>query len=113
VHLLLRNPGADVLRAGVSSFVGVSTNTATDSRAVGSRNNRSGNRADSHNRNSAVDSHSNRAAMGLKILQRRHVPRYTVTGDGLPGDPVNLALVGTLGQLHAAFATAGWAGQTR
>lgn len=48
--------------------------------------------------------------MGLKILQRRHVPRYTVTGDGLPGDPVNLALVGTLGQLHAAFATAGWAG---
>ncbi len=22
--------------------------------------------------------------MGLKILQRRHVPRYTVTADGLP-----------------------------
>ena len=27
--------------------------------------------------------------MGLKILQRRHIPRYTTTGDGLPGDPVN------------------------
>lgn len=48
--------------------------------------------------------------MGLKILQRRHFPRFTVTADGLPGDPVNLALIGTLGQLRAAFATAGWAG---
>jgi hypothetical protein len=46
--------------------------------------------------------------MGLKILQRRRVPRYTVTGDGLPGDPVNVALIGTLAQLRAAFATAGW-----
>jgi len=46
--------------------------------------------------------------IGLKILQRRHVPRYTVTGDGLPGDPVNLVLTGTVEQLHAAFAIAGW-----
>ena len=46
--------------------------------------------------------------MGLKILQRKRVPRYTITGDGLPGDPVNLALIGTLQQLHTAFATAGW-----
>jgi hypothetical protein len=46
--------------------------------------------------------------MGLKILQRRHVPSFTVTGDGLPGDPVNLALIGTLQQLRSAFATAGW-----
>jgi len=46
--------------------------------------------------------------MGLKILQRRHVPRYTITGDGLPGDPVNLVLMGTLQQLRTAFATAGW-----
>jgi hypothetical protein len=46
--------------------------------------------------------------MGLKILQRKRVPRYAITGDGLPGDPVNLVLTGTLGQLHAAFATAGW-----
>lgn len=46
--------------------------------------------------------------MGLKILQRRHIPRYTTTGDGLPGDPVNLVLMGTLQQLRSAFATAGW-----
>ena len=46
--------------------------------------------------------------MGLKILQRKLVPRYTITGDGLPGDPVNLALIGTLQQLRAAFATLGW-----
>ena len=46
--------------------------------------------------------------MGLKFLQRKHVPRFTVTGDGLPGDPVNLALVGTLSQLRTAFAAAGW-----
>jgi hypothetical protein len=46
--------------------------------------------------------------MGLKVLQRKQVPRYTVTGDGLPGDPVNLALIGNLGQLRDAFAQAGW-----
>jgi LssY C-terminus len=47
--------------------------------------------------------------MGLKILLRQRVPRFTITGDGLPGDPVNVALIGTLKQLRAAFATAGWA----
>src|SRR3974390_3838380 len=47
--------------------------------------------------------------VGLKILQRKRVPSYTITGDGLPGDPVNIALVGTLGQLRAAFAALGWA----
>lgn len=46
--------------------------------------------------------------ISLKILQRKHVPRYTITGDGLPGDPVNLVLMGTLNQLNAAFAIAGW-----
>ena len=46
--------------------------------------------------------------MGLKILQRKSVPRFTITGDGLPGDPVNVVLMGTLSQLRAAFATAGW-----
>jgi hypothetical protein len=46
--------------------------------------------------------------MGLKILQRKHVPRFTITGDGLPGDPVNLVLTGTLAQLQAAFMLAGW-----
>ena len=34
--------------------------------------------------------------ISLKILQRKRVPRYTITGDGLPGDPVNLVLAGTL-----------------
>ena len=48
--------------------------------------------------------------VGLKILQHRHVPRFTITGDGLPGDPVNLALIGTLQQLRGAFASAGWSG---
>ena len=40
----------------------------------------------------------------LEILHRKRVPSYTVTGDGLPGDPVNLVLVGTMAQLRAAFA---------
>ena len=47
--------------------------------------------------------------LGLKILQRRHVPSYTITGDGLPGDPVHIALVGTLLHLRMAFAALGWA----
>jgi hypothetical protein len=51
--------------------------------------------------------------MGLKVLQRKRVPAYTVTGDGLPGDPVNIALIGTLGQLEAAFGAAGWSGADR
>jgi hypothetical protein len=46
--------------------------------------------------------------LGLKILQRKRVPSYTTTGDGLPGDPVNVALIGTLRQLRAAFAALGW-----
>ena len=46
--------------------------------------------------------------IGLRILQRGRVPSYTITGDGLPGDPVNLALIGTMLQLRAAFAAAGW-----
>ncbi|MGJ5011318.1 LssY C-terminal domain-containing protein [Bradyrhizobium oligotrophicum] len=46
--------------------------------------------------------------LGLRILQTRRVPSYTITADGLPGDPVNLALVGTLQQLRASFAAVGW-----
>jgi hypothetical protein len=46
--------------------------------------------------------------MGLKILHRKSVPRFTITGDGLPADPVNVALIGTTRQLRAAFATVGW-----
>jgi hypothetical protein len=46
--------------------------------------------------------------LGLKILQRKRVPSYTITGDGLPGDPVNVALIGSLQQLRSAFASLGW-----
>jgi hypothetical protein len=46
--------------------------------------------------------------MSLKVLQRRSVPSFTLTGDGFPGDPVNLVLGGTLSQLRSAFAAAGW-----
>jgi LssY C-terminus len=46
--------------------------------------------------------------IGLKILKRQRVPSYTITGDGLPGDPVNIALVGTQQQLRAAFTALGW-----
>jgi hypothetical protein len=46
--------------------------------------------------------------IGLRLLQRGHVPSYTVTGDGLPGDPVNLVLIGTVRELRHAFAKAGW-----
>jgi LssY C-terminus len=46
--------------------------------------------------------------IGLRILQRGRVPSYTITGDGLPGDPVNLVLIGTTRQLRSAFAAAGW-----
>jgi len=46
--------------------------------------------------------------MSLKILQRRSVPSFTLTGDGLPGDPINLVLIGEFDKLRAAFAAAGW-----
>ncbi len=50
----------------------------------------------------------NAVRMGLKILQRRHVPSFTITGDGLPGDPINVALAGTFDELRSAFHAAGW-----
>ncbi len=46
--------------------------------------------------------------MGLKVLQRHRVPSFTTAADGLPADPVNLVLIGTLDQLRAAFASIGW-----
>ncbi|MFO1131409.1 MAG: LssY C-terminal domain-containing protein [Hyphomicrobiales bacterium] len=46
--------------------------------------------------------------LAVRLLHRQHVPEYTTTGDGLPGDPVNIALVGTLSQLRTAFADIGW-----
>lgn len=50
----------------------------------------------------------NAVRIGLKLLHRRLIPRYTITADGLPGDPVNLVLIGTLQQLRDAFSAAGW-----
>ena len=46
--------------------------------------------------------------MSVKILQRKKVPSFTLTGDGLPGDPVNLVLIGKLDKVRAAFIAAGW-----
>lgn len=46
--------------------------------------------------------------IGLRILKRGRVPSYTMTGDGLPADPINLVLVGAYSDLRAAFAAAGW-----
>jgi hypothetical protein len=46
--------------------------------------------------------------LSLKVLHRGVIPSYTITADGLPGDPINLVLVGTLQQLRGAFAKTGW-----
>ncbi|MFE1599739.1 LssY C-terminal domain-containing protein [Methylobacterium sp. ID0610] len=47
--------------------------------------------------------------LGARILDRGRVPSYTLTGDGLPGDPVNIVLIGTFDELCRAFGRAGWA----
>jgi hypothetical protein len=46
--------------------------------------------------------------LGLMLARQNRVPVYTTTGDGLSGDPVNIALIGTLAQLRKAFAGLGW-----
>jgi hypothetical protein len=46
--------------------------------------------------------------LGLMLVRQHRVPVYTTTGDGLSGDPVNIALIGTLDQLRHAFADLGW-----
>lgn len=46
--------------------------------------------------------------LAARILNRGSIPSYTLTGDGLPGDPVNLALIGTYAELRRAFVQAGW-----
>jgi hypothetical protein len=46
--------------------------------------------------------------LGAHILNRSSVPAYTLTGDGLPGDPVNLILIGAADDLRRAFVEAGW-----
>jgi hypothetical protein len=47
-----------------------------------------------------------------RLLTRIYVPDYfigrTRTADGLLGDPVNLAVVGTVAELRAAMLSAGW-----
>ena len=46
------------------------------------------------------------------ILTRIYVPNYFIgrarTSDGLLGDPINLALLGSQAQLETAMADAGW-----
>jgi LssY C-terminus len=46
--------------------------------------------------------------LAAHILNRGRVPSYTLTGDGLPGDPVNLVLIGAVDELRRAFVQAGW-----
>ncbi len=48
--------------------------------------------------------------LGARLTHAGKVPSYTLTGDGLPGDPVNVALIGTREELSRAFAAAGWSG---
>ena len=46
--------------------------------------------------------------LAAHILNGGRVPSYTLTGDGLPGDPVNLVLIGAVDELRRAFLQAGW-----
>ena len=46
--------------------------------------------------------------IGLKLLGEYNVPRYTKNEDGLPADPINVGLIGTLDQLRSAFDIIGW-----
>ena len=41
-------------------------------------------------------------------LRRNRIPRVTRAGDGLPADPVNIVLLGSMDELRSAFASAGW-----
>ena len=44
----------------------------------------------------------------LALMGRNRIPRVTRAGDGMAADPVNLVLSGSLADLRAAFAGAGW-----
>lgn len=46
--------------------------------------------------------------LSVMILRRGRIPHMTRAPDGLPADPVNIILTGTMGELIAAFAAAGW-----
>lgn len=50
--------------------------------------------------------HGPQAAITAALLQG--VPKSTRTRKGIPGDPVNVALVGTRDEILAAFGAAGW-----
>ena len=42
------------------------------------------------------------------LIGKKHIPRYALTPDGLPLDPVNLILVGDYSKLSRAFLKSGW-----
>ena len=51
--------------------------------------------------------------LAWRLITRHHpavegMPRITVTGNGIPGDPLNIALVGTEEEVEAAMLAAGW-----
>lgn len=53
------------------------------------------------------------APVAWKTYARRHpsledIPRITYTGDGHPGDPLNVSLIGTEGQVKAIMQAAKW-----
>ena len=49
-------------------------------------------------------------SLGLLIFRKGRIPRFTVAGDGLYVDPVNIILIGTKDQLKKAFKEIGWCG---
>jgi hypothetical protein len=46
--------------------------------------------------------------LSVMVLRRGRIPHMTRAPDGLPADPVNIILTGTMDELVAAFAAAGW-----
>ncbi len=44
----------------------------------------------------------------LLIVRKGRIPRFTRAKDGIPGDPVNIAVIGSRKALEEAFARAGW-----
>jgi hypothetical protein len=49
----------------------------------------------------------------VALLRRNHIPRVTRAADGLPADPVNIVLIGSQEDLHAAFLAVGWTAADR
>lgn len=42
------------------------------------------------------------------VLRKKGTPRFTLAGDGLPADPINITLIGPKEDLIRAFVKAGW-----